>query len=72
MAHITPRTRLLHLRILALRNASIGYAPHREKIEDMAQRPTKLAMREAEVNALAWRYRRQISPELVPAPAVTP
>lgn len=71
----SPHQRLLHLRALALRNARIGYEPHRERIERHAARISKVGLHEADINWLAWHYRRQISPELVPyvaAPAWMP
>lgn len=47
MAQITPRTRLLHLRVLALRNVSIGYAPHQDAIRGLLETPiTQLGPRE--------------------------
>lgn len=69
MTRITSHHRLLHLRVLALRNTSIGYKPHQEVIRDLLDTPiTKLAYDERRINWLVRHYRRQISPELVPAP----
>lgn len=64
---ITPAQRILFLRVLALRNAAIGYEPDRQAIEYFYRRGVRrVVTSEAHINALAWRYRRQISPELVP------
>lgn len=64
---ITPRQRLLHLRVLALQNISTAWLPHMETIEMLADVPiTKLKVREREINWMVWRYRRQVSGELVP------
>lgn len=63
----TSRQRLLHIRALALRNVRTGYEPHQRRIEDLAERGLrKASLYEREINWLAWHYRRQISPELVP------
>lgn len=63
----TERQRLLYLRVLALRNIGTGYEPHREAIEHLVRRGIKKAkLDERRINSLAWRYRRRISPELVP------
>lgn len=63
----TERQRLLYLRVLALRNVAIGHEPHREAVEYLIARGIKKArLMEDRINGLAWRYRRQISPELVP------
>jgi len=62
----SPTQHLLFLRVLALRNASIGYAPHRDRIERYAERISKVRLARDDINLLAWRYRRRISPELVP------
>lgn len=67
MARITPRHRLLHLRVLALRNVRTGYEPHQDAIRLLAETPiTKLVHDERRINWLANHYRRQISPELIP------
>lgn len=66
---ITQAQRILFLRILALRNARIGYEPHRERIKrlyDAGIRKVMLWDTPADINRLAWKYRRQISAELVP------
>jgi hypothetical protein len=69
----TPRHRLLRLRLLALRNAVVGYEPHQQSIRVLLDRPvTKLGVEERRINYLSWRYRRQISPELVPYRAPKP
>jgi hypothetical protein len=69
MTRATPQHRLLRLRVLALRNIRTGYEPHQEAIARLADRPmTKLGVGAGEIDRLAWRYRRQIAPELWPAP----
>lgn len=69
MSRITPQHRLLHLRVLALRNIRTGYEPHQEAIRRLADRPiTKLGVNSDEIDRLVSRYRRQIAPELWPAP----
>lgn len=67
MTAITSKHRLLQLRLLALRGARIGYEPHQDSVIVLLDMPiTKLGFHEGRINSLAWRYRRQISPELVP------
>lgn len=67
MSRITPHHRLLHLRVLALRNVRTGYEPHRDEVATLLRRPlSKLGTAARRINGLAWRYRAQISPELVP------
>ena len=71
MARITPHQRLLHLRVLALQNVRTGYEPHQDEISGLADElVTKLGLSERRINWLARHYRRQISPELVPASEV--
>lgn len=61
------RQRLLTLRVLALQSVVTGYEPHIEIIQVLAETSSRrLGGRENEINHLTWRYRRQISPELVP------
>lgn len=73
VARITPRLRLLHLRVLALRNIVTGYEPHQDAIQRLAGTPvTKLGHDEQRINWLARHYRRQISPELVPVCTLLP
>ena len=70
MPKITPSQRLLHLRVLALANVRTGYEPHQQAIRLLAEQPvTKLHWDERRINSLARRYRRQISPELIPVRA---
>jgi hypothetical protein len=70
---MTERRRLLYLRVLALRSVSTGYEPHIQLISYLVDRGFRKArLNEGEINHLAWRYRRQISPELVPFVATTP
>lgn len=64
---ITSRQHLLHLRVLALRNVRTGYEPHMERIQSLCRRGARrTGAVEDQINHLAWKYRRQISPELVP------
>lgn len=64
---ITPAERILFLRVLALRNAVIGYEPHRQAIEYYYRRGVRRVVTSADhINWLARHYRRRISPELVP------
>jgi hypothetical protein len=58
---------LLWLRVLALRNISTAYEPHLDAIDLLVARGRRKAgLHAGDINHLAWRYRRQISPELVP------
>lgn len=67
MSRIMPLHRFLHLRVLALRNVRTGYEPHQDAIARLVHRPlSKLATEARRINSLTWRYRAQISPELVP------
>lgn len=67
----TPAQRILFLRVLALRNARIGWDPHREAIEFIYRRGVRHVVTSADqINRLARLYRRQISPELVPVPVM--
>lgn len=67
MTQTTPHHRLLHLRILALRNVTTGWQQHEEEIVALVDRPvSRLGVVAWRINNLAWRYRAQISPELVP------
>lgn len=67
MTKATPRHRLLHLRVLALRNVRTGYEPHQQAIRGLSLQPiTKLCHYADHINYLAWHYRVQISPEMVP------
>lgn len=64
---ITPKQRILFLRVLALRNVVIGYEPHRQSIEYYYRRGVRrVVTSEDHINWLARHYRRRISPELVP------
>ena len=58
---------LLWLRILALQNCAIAYEPHQDEVRRLLDRGIRKAgVHPLRVNYLAWRYRRQISAELVP------
>lgn len=64
---MSERQRILWLRALALRNIRTAYEPHRERIERLVERGVKKTrLHEDEINRLTWRYRRQVSAELVP------
>ena len=70
---VNERQRILHLRALALRNVQTAYEPHQELLErlgDLSTRKVGVPCNAADINRMAWRYRRQISPELWPAPMV--
>lgn len=70
---MSERRRLLYLRVLALRNIRTGYDPHQDWIDVLvAHGYRKARLHEREINWLTWRYRRQISPELVPFVTTTP
>lgn len=70
MAVITGYQRLLHLRVLALTNIeNLYWYPHVEDVARLYDTPvTKLSLPDnaRRINSLAFRYRRLISPELVP------
>jgi len=67
VSKVTEHHRLLRLRVLALEAATIPYQPHADWVRVLSEtKDTKLGNCEPTINYLAHRYRRQISPELVP------
>lgn len=64
---MSERQHILWLRVLALRNIQTAYEPHQIRIDDLVARGVKKTrLHEDTINRLTWRYRRQISAELVP------